>query len=94
VKERRRRELMRRQRRHVVRANRQRIGQRLPVLVDGPAPEHPLVLRGRLEGQAPEIDPVVYFTDVDPAACRPGDLVVAEVVSARGYDLVARPLLG
>ena len=30
------------------------------VLVDGPSPEHELVLQGRLEGQAPDIDPVVY----------------------------------
>ena len=46
------------------------------VLVDGPSPEHELVLQGRLEGQAPDIDPVVYPR---PTATRPtfapGDLV-------------------
>ena len=32
--------------------------------------EHELVLQGRLEGQAPDIDPQVYLTDCDPAAHR------------------------
>ncbi len=41
------------------------------VLVDGPSPEHELVLQGRLEGQAPDIDPVVFLTDCDPGAHRP-----------------------
>ena len=62
------------------------------MLVDGPSPEHPLVLRGRLAGQAPEIDPVVYLSEADPAECLPGTLVDAEVIAARGYDLVVRPL--
>jgi ribosomal protein S12 methylthiotransferase len=92
VKERRRSRLMGIQQRRVAAANRRRIGQRVRVLVDGPSPEHQLVLRGRLEGQAPEIDSVVYLSEADPAACRAGELVEAEVVAARGYDLVARPL--
>ena len=37
-----------------------------------PAPEHELVLQGRLPGQAPEIDPVVYLTDVDPETVATG----------------------
>jgi ribosomal protein S12 methylthiotransferase len=94
VKDARRRHLMSIQRKQVEAANRRRIGQRVQVLVDGPSPEHELVLRGRLEGQAPEIDSVVYLSEADPSACQPGELVDAEVVAARGYDLVARPLLG
>jgi ribosomal protein S12 methylthiotransferase len=92
VKEARRRRLMALQRKHVEAANRRRVGQRVRVLIDGPSPEHELVIRGRLEGQAPEIDSVVYLSDVDPSACQPGDLVDAEVVGGRGYDLVVRPL--
>ncbi len=92
VKARRRDALMRLQRDIVARRQAQRVGERVRVLVDGPAPEHELVLRGRLEGQAPEIDPLVYFTECDPSALPPGTLVEAEVVQARGYDLVARPL--
>ena len=50
------------------------------------------VVQGRLEGQAPEIDPVVYFTDCDPTDLTPGDLVRAEIVATREYDLIARPV--
>ena len=92
VKAARRARLMELQRRVVAEAQRRRIGQRVQVLVDGPSPEHALVLRGRLEGQAPEIDSVVYLTDCDPVRYRAGDLVEAELVDARDYDLVARPL--
>jgi hypothetical protein len=35
---------------------------------------------------------VVYFTDADPDSLRPGAVVEAEVVGAREYDLVVRPL--
>ncbi|HSC26551.1 MAG TPA: 30S ribosomal protein S12 methylthiotransferase RimO [Vicinamibacterales bacterium] len=89
VKRARRRALMARQKRIVGRAQRARIGHELDVLVDGPSPEHDLVLQGRLEGQAPDIDSVVYLTDCDPALVRAGDLIRARVVAARGYDLVA-----
>jgi len=83
--------LMGLQRRIVARAQRSRIGSRLRILVDGPSAEHDLVLRGRLEGQAPEIDPQVYLTDCDPSAITPGDFLDVEVVGSRAYDLIARP---
>jgi ribosomal protein S12 methylthiotransferase len=68
-----------------------RIGTEVPVLVDGPSAEHELVLQGRLEGQAPDIDPVVYLTDCDPSAYQRGDLIRARIVGAQGYDLLASP---
>ena len=83
--------LMSLQKRIVARAQRSRVGQRVRLLVDGPAAEHELVLRGRLEGQAPDIDPVVYLTDCDPADLPAGTMIDAEIVGSRGYDLVARP---
>ena len=92
VKEQRRRRLMRLQKKLVTAANRARIGQRVRVLVDGPSAEHELVLKGRLAGQAPEIDPVVYLSDVDASSYPPGRFLDAEVVAASGYDLVVRPL--
>ena len=92
VKVARQRALMTLQKRLVAAANRRRVGDRVRVLVDGPSPEHPLVLRGRTAGQAPEIDSVVYLSEADPEACSPGTLLDAEVVAARDYDLVARPL--
>jgi len=80
------------QKRLVARANRKRVGETVQVMVDGLSPDHGLVLRGRLQSQAPEIDPVVYLTEADPATLGPGDLLKARIVGARGYDLVARPL--
>jgi ribosomal protein S12 methylthiotransferase len=65
--------------------------KRQAALVDGPAAEHDLVLRGRLEGQAPDIDPLVYLTDCDPSGLSPGQFIQAEIVASRGYDLVVRP---
>ena len=61
-------------------------------MVDGPSPESDLVVTGRLEGQAPDIDSLVYFTDCDPSTLRAGTLVRSRVVAARGYDLIVQPL--
>ena len=47
---------------------------------------------GRLAGQAPDIDPLVYLTEADPALLRPGQVLDVEIVGAREYDLIARPL--
>jgi ribosomal protein S12 methylthiotransferase len=91
-KRRRRDRVMARQQRIVAETQQGRIGAEVEVLVDGPSPEHELVLQGRLEGQAPEIDPVVFLTDCDPSAHGSGDLVRARIVAAKGYDLVAAPV--
>ena len=93
VKNRRQSGLMRLQRRIVAGAQRSRIGSQVRILVDGPSAEHELVLRGRLEGQAPEIDPQVYLTDCDPSELTAGQFIQAEVVGNRAYDLVVRPRL-
>ena len=92
VKVSRRNALMSLQKRLVRRAQKRRLGERVRVLVDGPSPEHGLVLRGRLESQAPDIDSCVYLTDADPETCRPGDFVDGTIVGAREYDLVVQPL--
>jgi ribosomal protein S12 methylthiotransferase len=91
TKQQRRARLMSLQKEIVVRAQRERIGQSVRLLVDGPSPEHELVWRGRLEGQAPDIDPLVYLTDCDPSELRPGRFIHAEITGSRGYDLIARP---
>jgi ribosomal protein S12 methylthiotransferase len=93
VKKRRQSGVMRLQRRIVQKAQRSRVGSQVRVLVDGPSAEHDLVLRGRLEGQAPDIDPQAYLTDCDPSAIAAGQFIQAEVVASRGYDLVVRPRL-
>jgi ribosomal protein S12 methylthiotransferase len=93
VKRKRRDRLMARQQAIVEAAQQARIGQTVRLVVDGPSPEHDLVLRGRLATQAPDIDPIVYLTECDPSTLASGQFLEAEVVGARGYDLLARPLL-
>jgi ribosomal protein S12 methylthiotransferase len=92
LKRRRRAALMSQQKRIVKRAQRRRIGTEVRVMVDGASPEHELAIQGRLEGHAPEIDPVVYLTDCDPAEIRGGNLINARIVGSSGYDLIARPV--
>ena len=80
------------QKRLVAARQRRRIGQRARLLVDGPAGEHELVLKGRLATQAPDIDAAVYLTECDPSQFTSGDFTDVEIVGARDYDLIARPV--
>jgi ribosomal protein S12 methylthiotransferase len=75
----------------VQKRQRSRVGGRARVIVDGPSNDHDLVLKARLETQAPDIDASVFLTECDPSAYRAGDFVDVEIVDARGYDLIARP---
>ena len=92
VKTRRRNALMSRQKKIVAAAQKARIGTEVDVFVDGPSPEHDLVLQGRLEGQAPDIDPVVFLTDCAPAEVETGKLIRTRIVGSKGYDLIAAPV--
>jgi len=92
VKRQRRTALMSMQKRIVRKAQRARIGERVRVMVDGPSPEHGLVLRGRLASQAPDIDSCVYLTGADPETVLPGSLLDGTIVGSREYDLVVQPL--
>jgi ribosomal protein S12 methylthiotransferase len=69
-----------------------RVGSVVPVMIDGPSTDSPLVLQGRTAGQAPEIDSVVYLSRFDPSGWSGGDLVTARLTGAHGYDLVAEPV--
>ena len=87
VIERRWREVMAVQKRINREQNRGLIGKRLEVLVEGPSPESEHLLVGRHEGQAPDIDGVVYIND---GFGYPGEFVTVEVTEAHDYDLVGR----
>ncbi|OKY76322.1 MAG: ribosomal protein S12 methylthiotransferase RimO [Desulfobulbaceae bacterium DB1] len=65
--------------------NREYVGRTLPVLVEGISRESELLLEGRTEFQAPEIDGCVYITD---GRCRQGDIVNVTITEAHPYDLV------
>lgn len=62
------------------------VGQQIRVLVDGPSSESDLLLDGRHEGQAPEIDGKVVLTD---GTAQRGDMVMATITQTSAHDLVA-----
>jgi ribosomal protein S12 methylthiotransferase len=81
------------QKRIVRKRQRTRIGERVRVVIDGPSAEHDLVVKGRLATQAPDIDASVILTECDPSLFRAGQFAEVEIVDARGYDLIGRPVL-
>ena len=93
TKTKRRDRIMRLQKGLVKARQRGQIGERVRILVDGPASEHELVLKGRLATQAPDIDASIYLTDCDPSIYRPGEFADVEIVGAKDYDLIARPVV-
>jgi ribosomal protein S12 methylthiotransferase len=84
--------VMRLQKKLVQKRQRARLGERVRVIIDGPSPDHDLVIKARLATQAPDIDASVFLTECDPSAFRAGDFVEVEIVGSREYDLIARPL--
>lgn len=91
VKKARRDAVMKLQKQIVAKRLKGRKGERVRVMVDGPSPESDLVVLGRIEGQAPDIDALVYFDQCDPSTLERGTIVNATITSARGYDLVVTP---
>jgi ribosomal protein S12 methylthiotransferase len=83
--------LMQLQKQIVRRRQKSRLGRTVQVMVDGPSPDSPLVLQARLQGQAPDIDPVVYLENCDPTDFAGGQIVTVEVTGGKDYDLVAQP---
>jgi ribosomal protein S12 methylthiotransferase len=88
VKEQRRHRLMERQRDISWSYNQTLIGRPLTVLVDGFSDEEQM-WEGRYEGQAPEIDGVVY---IQGEQLTPGMFVPVEVTEVTEYDLIGRPV--
>lgn len=84
------RKLLALQRRISRRKLRQALGKSLPLLVEGLSKDTELLLRGRLESQAPEIDGQVYINDYDGPEPQPGEFRWATLREAHDYDLVAR----
>ena len=81
--------LMQEQAKIAKRKSKAMIGQRIKVLLEGPSKESELLLQGRSEGQAPEIDGVVLINDMpEDFNAQPGEFVTVEITDAAGYDLV------
>ncbi len=84
----RKRRLMSLQRRISLSQNRSLVGREFDVLLEGPSPESDLLWQARLSTQAPEIDGVVYVTDLNDPNPTPGQIRRLRVTSAHPYDLV------
>ena len=83
--------LMKEQGRISRRKNRRLVGSRVRVLLEGKSKESDLLLEGRMESQAPEIDGSVLINDVpDGGEPLPGDFVTVEITEAHEYDLIGR----
>ena len=91
VKRKRRDRLMKLQKQIVAARQKARKGEIVRVMVDGPSPDSELVWQGRLEGQAPDIDAVVYLDRWELDTLVPGSIVQARIEDSRGYDIVAAP---
>lgn len=67
--------------------NEEYIGKRVQVLVEGYHDETELLLQGRHQGQAPDIDGKVIINE---GMANPGDIVEVEITEVLDYDLVGR----
>lgn len=63
------------------------VGQVIRVVVEGVSEETELLLQGRMSGQAPEIDGVVYIND---GQAKIGEFVNVLVTDSHDYDLVGK----
>ncbi len=68
--------------------NQRLVGRTLPVLLEGVSKESEMLWQGRTEGQAPDIDGVVYLTDGVTSSTRPGEIAEVLVEEVHEYDLV------
>jgi ribosomal protein S12 methylthiotransferase len=69
--------------------NQDKVGQVLPVLIEGQSPETPLLLAGRTAGMAPDVDGRVL---INKGRALVGDIVPVRIVEAHTYDLVGEIL--
>ena len=65
--------------------NRAIVGSTFKVLVEGVKEKNPVVLKGRIEGQAPDIDGITY---INKGKATPGDMVNVLITDASPYDLI------
>lgn len=85
------RRLMKEQARISLRKNSRLVGTRVKVLLEGKSRETELLLEGRIESQAPEIDGSVLINDLPKGRdVLPGDFVMVEISDAQEYDLIGR----
>ena len=69
---------------------RKMVGRRVEVLLEGASDESELLLRGRMETQAPDIDGHVLINDAGDEPVRNGEFYQVEITESMEYDLIGR----
>lgn len=86
--EKRRKRLMAQQAEIAARKNRSLVGKELPILIEGPSGESELLLQGRLESQAPEIDGICLINDSKVGEVKAGEFRTVRITRALEHDLL------
>ena len=66
------------------------VGRTVEVLLEGPAEESELLLQGRMETQAPDIDGHVLINDAPESGVAPGNFYKVEITDSLEYDLIGK----
>jgi ribosomal protein S12 methylthiotransferase len=88
--ERRRNQLMKEQSRISSEKLRSMVGEEVRVLLEGRSSESDLLLQGRMETQAPEIDGHVLINDVADQVPAAGEFYQVEITESLEYDLIGK----
>ena len=87
---RRRNQLMKEQARISAGKLRNMIGKTVKILLEGRSAESDLLLQGRMETQAPDIDGQVLINDVGNVEPKAGEFYNVEITESLDYDLIGR----
>jgi len=87
---RRRNRLMKQQAKISKKRLRSMVGRKVEVLLEGRSEESDLLLQGRMETQAPDIDGHVLINDVGDKQVMPGEFYTVELTESLEYDLIGR----
>jgi ribosomal protein S12 methylthiotransferase len=66
------------------------VGRKVEVLVEGSSEESDLLLQGRMETQAPDIDGHVLINDAGEKQVVPGEFYTVEITESLDYDLIGK----
>jgi ribosomal protein S12 methylthiotransferase len=66
------------------------VGRRVEVVLEGASDESELLLKGRMETQAPDIDGHVLINDTGEQPVRNGEFYQVEITESMEYDLIGR----
>src|SRR5215831_16726699 len=87
---RRRNRLMKEQARISAKRLQNMVGRNVEILLEGPSDESELLLQGRMETQAPDIDGHVLINDTSDRQVAAGEFYTVEITESLEYDLIGK----